>query len=149
MLKGKLIHGEILDALGTAGHGSKVLIADGNYPASTTVGSNAILVPLNLSPGLVSCTQVLDALLTAVPVESAEVMQYYREGPYALSSDPPIWSEFRALLKNHGQPDELSELDRFVFYEAAQQSDVCITIQTGDQRVYANLLRTIGVIKPD
>ena len=43
----------------------------------------------------------------------------------------------------------MDNLDRFVFYEAAQQSDVCITIQTGDQRVYANLLLTIGVIKPD
>ncbi|HOS03406.1 MAG TPA: RbsD/FucU domain-containing protein, partial [Candidatus Hydrogenedentes bacterium] len=35
MLKQRLIHPEILDALAAAGHGSKILITDGNYPAST------------------------------------------------------------------------------------------------------------------
>ena len=35
MLKSKLIHPQILGTLGTAGHGSGILIADGNYPFST------------------------------------------------------------------------------------------------------------------
>jgi len=64
MLKGKLIHPQILEALGRAGHGSQVLIADGNYPASTKLGPKATLVNLNLSPGLVNCTQVLEALVS-------------------------------------------------------------------------------------
>ena len=76
-------------------------------------------------------------------------MQYYREGPYALSEDPPIWAEFQALLRENSQPDALQEVERFAFYEAAQKPEVCLTVQTGDQRVYANLLLTIGVIKPD
>ena len=76
MLKQKLIHPQILEALGRAGHSSKVLIADGNYPCSTKLGPNATLVNLNLSPGLVDCVQVLDALLTAIPVEAANVMGY-------------------------------------------------------------------------
>jgi L-fucose mutarotase len=38
MLKTTLLHPEILYALGAAGHGSKVLISDGNYPHTT--GSN-------------------------------------------------------------------------------------------------------------
>ena len=50
MLKNRLLHPDILAALGRAGHGSKVLIADGNYPFSTTLGPNAMLVSLNLSP---------------------------------------------------------------------------------------------------
>ena len=41
MLKGKLIHPEILDALGKAGHGSKILIADGNYPFATAAAPRA------------------------------------------------------------------------------------------------------------
>src|SRR5688572_16284327 len=36
MLKGTLIHPEILRALGRCGHGSKVLITDGNFPHSTS-----------------------------------------------------------------------------------------------------------------
>ena len=65
MLKHTLIHPEINAILGRAGHHSKVLIADGNYPAATKKGPNAQLVSLNLSPGCVTVTQVLRALLSA------------------------------------------------------------------------------------
>ena len=148
MIHGTLLHSQILEALGRAGHGSRILIADGNYPASTTLGPNAVHVPLNLSPGVVSCTQVLEALLSVTPIETAAVMQYYREGPYALPEDPPIWNEYRRLLKDAAQPDTLTEIERFAFYETVDQPDVCLTIQTGDQRMYANLLLTIGVVAP-
>jgi len=33
------------------------------------------------------------------------------------------------------------------FYEAAHHGDVALVIQTGEQRIYANLLLTIGVVK--
>ena len=146
MLSGKLIHPSILEALGRAGHGSKVLIADGKYPASTTLGLNAIHVPLNLSPGIVNCTQILEAVSSAVRIESAAVMAYYREGPYALTEDPPIWTDFRTILTDSGQPADIEEIERFTFYETSAQPDVCLVIQSGDQRIYANLLLTIGVI---
>ena len=74
MLKHTLLHPEITAILARAGHHSKVLIADGNYPASNTLGPNAQLVSLNLSPGVVSCTQVLSALLAALPIEAANTM---------------------------------------------------------------------------
>jgi L-fucose mutarotase len=61
MLKSCLLHPEILEALGRAGHSSKILIADGNYPFATQLGPKARLVSLNLSPGLVNITQVLEA----------------------------------------------------------------------------------------
>ena len=51
MLKHTLIHPQINEVLGRAGHHSKVLIADGNYPAYNTLGPNADLICLNLSPG--------------------------------------------------------------------------------------------------
>lgn len=148
MLKSRLIHPDILAALGRAGHGSRVLIADGNYPCSTTLGRRAALVNLNLSPGTVSCTDVLAALLSAIPVEGAAVMAYATSGPYALSADPPIWAEFRALLAAAGFPGELEPIERFAFYEAAAGDNVALTIATGDQRIYANLLLTIGVVMP-
>ena len=138
MLKQRLIHPEILDALAAAGHGSRVLIADGNYPASTRLGENADLVYLNLAPGKLSVTEVLDILLTAIPVEEAMVMQP-DAGP-----EPPIFQEFRSLM-----PDvELTKFSRFEFYEEAGGPDTCLQIITGEQRIYANILLTIGVVFP-
>ena len=148
MLRGKLIHPEILEILGRSGHGSKVLIADGNYPFRTKLGPNARLVNLNLCPGLVSCTQVLESLLTAIPVEAAEVMQYATTGPYALDAEPDIWPEFRKNLAEAGADVELGLIERFQFYEVAGSPDVALTIATGEQRIYANLLLTIGVVLP-
>lgn len=142
MLKGKLLHPQILEALGRAGHGSQVLIADGNYPAYTKLGPKATLVNLNLSPGLVNCTQVLEALLSSIVVESAAVMA-------GADKEPDIWNEFRNILqKEFGQPLKLQEIERFKFYEAAESPNVALTILTGEQRIYANLLLTIGVVKP-
>ncbi|MCC7492472.1 MAG: RbsD/FucU family protein [Fimbriimonadaceae bacterium] len=148
MLKTRLTQPQILEALGRAGHGSQVLIADGNYPFSTKLGPRATLVNLNLCPGLVSVTDVLETLLTAIPVEQAAVMQYATSGPYALDSDPPIWTEFRRLLTAARFTAELQPIERFAFYDAAGGPDVALTIATGDQRIYANLLLTIGVVFP-
>ena len=148
MLKGNLIHPDILHTLGQAGHGSKILIADGNYPFRTKLGPNAKLVPLNLAPGLLSCTQVLEVLLSAVPIEAAEVMQYATTGPYALEADPDIWNDFRKILAGAGYEMELQTIERFQFYKVAGSPDVALTIATGEQRIYANLLLTIGVVKP-
>lgn len=138
MLRSKLLHPTLLAALGKAGHGSKVLIADGNYPFTTGSNPAAEHVFLNLMPGMVKVTDVLEALLTAIPVEAAEVMAT------ADGSEPGIWAEFRALM-----PDlSLKPLERFAFYEAARGRDVALVVATGEQRIYANVLLTIGVVMP-
>jgi L-fucose mutarotase len=147
MLNHQLLHPEISAILGRAGHSSKVLIADGNYPSSSTLGPRAQLVSLNLSPGIVSCTQVLEALASAIPIEAAQTMQPLKDGPYAMKGDPPIWAEFRQILKHQQAAVELQPIERFEFYRAVQSSDHVLTIQTADRRLYANLLLTIGVRK--
>lgn len=88
MLKQQLLHPDILRTLGSAGHGSRVLIADG--------------------------------------------------------SEPDIFAEFRQYLLNL----ELQLLDRFAFYDAAKTSDTALVSPTAEQRIYANLLLTIGVVSP-
>ena len=147
MLKGTLIHPQILEALGRAGHSSQVLIADGNYPFATRLGPKATLANLNLSPGIVTCVQVLLALVTAIPIESACVMQYPTEGQSALRAEPPVWAEFRQILAKAGAAVELLPVERFAFYEAAGNPNVVLTIATGEQATFANLLLTIGVIR--
>ena len=146
MLKGQLIQPDILEVLGRAGHGSKILIADGNYPFITKLGPHAQLVNLNLSPGLVDCVQVLEALVTAIPIEEAAVMQYATTGPYALESEPEIWARFRDTLGTVGYTNPMKTIERFAFYDEAGTQDVALTIATGEQRIYANLLLTIGVV---
>ena len=148
MLKGQLLHPNIIQALGRAGHGAKVLISDGNYPHWTKRGRNAEVVYLNLAPGLVNCTDVLKVLVGAIPIEAAEVMETLKTGPYAMTQDPPIWNEFRQILHDAGADVELGRIERMKFYEAAGTPDVCLTVATGEQRIYANLLLTIGVVKP-
>ena len=145
MLKHRLIHPKINEVLGRAGHHGKVLIADGNYPASTALGPHAELVSLNLSPGIVTCTQVLEALLSAVPVERANTMMYETSGPYALTEDPPVWTEYRRALKVAGFHLQLEPIEKWAFYEAVKTADHVLTIQTADQQRFANLLLTIGV----
>ena len=103
---------------------------------------------LNLTPGVVSATDVLAALAAAIPVEAAAVMATAKEGPYAMPEDPPIWAEFRGLLAANGFTGPLDQLERFAFYEAGRGADVALAVATGEQRIYANLLLTIGVIRP-
>ena len=74
MLLTELLHPEILAALAGAGHGSTVLLADGHYPASTAVGRQARTVYLNLTPGVLDVSSVLDVLLRTIPIETAAVM---------------------------------------------------------------------------
>lgn len=145
MLKHSLIHPKINEIIGRAGHHSKILIADGNYPASTTLGPNAELVSLNLAPGIVNCTQVLRALLSAIPIEAAHTMMYEKTGPYALSEDPPVWTEYRQAIRDAQLHLELEPIEKWAFYEAVKTPDLALTIQTADQQRFANLLLTIGV----
>lgn len=136
MLNQRLIHPPLLAALGAAGHGSRILLADGNYPHSTGRRSTVPLVHLNLRPGVVDVDEVLDLLVEAIPIEAATVM-VPPDGP-----PPQAHLGYRDRL---GGEVEWTELGRAAFYEAARSSDLAVLVATGDMRHYANLLLTIGV----
>lgn len=138
MLKTRLLHPEILAALGEAGHGAQVLIADGNYPLATRSNPDGYRVFLNLAPGQLTVTDVLEVIADAIPVESAAVM-----GPDD-GTDPSIYTDFRRILPGI----ELERLGRFEFYDVARGPDTALAIATGEQRIYANILLTIGVVMP-
>ena len=144
MLKHQLIHPKINEVLGRAGHHSKILIADGNYPASTKRGPNAELVCLNLSPGLVTVAQVLRALLSAVPVDHVNTMGIPADDPYAQSGEPPVWNEYRQVIAGSGVQLDLVPIQKWEFYDAVASQDHVLTIQTGDQSLWANVLLTMG-----
>lgn len=139
MLKTRLLHPGILQALGEAGHGAQVLIADGNYPLLTRSNDRAHRVYLNLAPDLLRVTDVLQVLAGAIPIEAAHVMTP-DAGP-----EPSIFGDFRRLLPGV----ELEVLARFDFYDAARGPNVALAIATGERRIYANVLLTIGVVPPE
>jgi len=144
MLKHQLIHPKINEVIGRAGHHAKILIADGNYPASTKRGPRAELVCLNLSPGIVTVTQVLRAVLSAIPVDHVNTMGIPPDDPYAKKGEPPVWNEFRKAIKEAGLKLKLEPILKWDFYAAVESADHALTIQTGDQALWANVLLTIG-----
>lgn len=133
MNKGKLINPCILAAVSRLGHGDRILIADGNYPlASKTADAEKIWV--SLSPGLPTVTDVLEALQSVINIEEAIVMEP-SEGPA-----PEIFKEFQAML-----PDlKLGKLGRYEFYDECEKPTLRLAIATGEKRVFANLLITVG-----
>ena len=138
MLKFKLTHPTILKALGTAGHGSKVLIADSNYPFSTGSHPQAERVYLNLTPGIVKVTDVLRVMVESIPIEAVHAI-----APDD-SEEPAIFKEYRAIFPSL----EINALGRYPFYEAARSMDTVLVVATGEQRTWACVLLTIGVIQP-
>ena len=134
MLTTKIIHPQIMAALAKCGHGSKILIADGNYPLAEKSG-NAEKVFLGLVRGKPTVTDVLDAILSVTNVEKAEVM-VPNDG-----TEPEIFAEFRQQLGGM----ELSGMGRWEFYDACMaENAIVLAISTGEQRVYANILLTVG-----
>jgi L-fucose mutarotase len=140
MMKYRLIHPQLLGVLARAGHGSRILIADSNYPHVTGAPPQAERVFLNLAPGLVSATDALKVLLDAIPVEAAYAM-LMEDGQEA-----PIVAEFRAMLPTGA---EFKTFERFAYYDQVKSPNTILVIATGEQRLYANLLLVVGVVTPE
>lgn len=134
MLLGDLIHPELVSAISKCGHGDKLLIADGNYPLASKSGESKKIY-LGLTPGLPNVTQVLEAILSCIKVEKAEIMLPEAE------PEPEIVAEFRNIL--YGAPIE--GMTRQEFYHAASEPEVFLAISTGELRTYSNILVTVGV----
>jgi L-fucose mutarotase len=144
MLKHHLIHPKINEILGRAGHHSTILIADGNYPAWNKKGPHAELVSMNLSPGVITVAQALKAILSAVPIDEINTMGIPADDPYAQLGEPPIWKEYREVISQSGSLLQLQPVLKWDFYKAVESPDHVLTIQTGDQALWGNLLLTIG-----
>lgn len=78
--------------------------------------------------------------LSAAPVEAAHVMT---PGD---GTEPGAFTVYRALL---GPAVPLQPLGRFEFYAACQEPDLAVCVGTGDDRLYANVLLTVGFIPPE
>ncbi len=138
MIRGNLIHPQILEALASSGHFSRVLISDGNFPAATISNPAAKKVFLNLAPGMLTVTDILKVINEAVPFQEATVM---------LPPEPQaLHQEYLDILP---QGISFRQLPRAEFYEEIRSHHTSLVIVSGDKRRFANLLLTIGVVRFD
>jgi L-fucose mutarotase len=148
MLRSKLLHPEILGGLASAGHLAKVLISDGNYPSSTKPNPRAKIVWANFTPGVVDGCTILRLVSQIIPVEAVEVMAPAKTGQYAMTEDPPIWNEYRKILREHADfRGEFQQLQKQAFNARTRSEDLGLVIATAETQIYANILLTIGVVQ--
>ncbi|MCX7414680.1 MAG: RbsD/FucU family protein [Planctomycetia bacterium] len=146
MLNTPLLHPDILRILARSGHHSKVLIADGNYPAANKRGPRAELVSLQLMPGVPTVAQVFEAILGTVQIDEVNTMGVDRTDSYAAATpgDPAVWADYRRLLAASGSKSVLEPIVKWDFYKAVASDDHVLTIQTADKAPWANLLLSVG-----
>lgn len=138
MLNTDIIHPELMQALAEAGHGARILMGDSNYPVTVKAAPGARRVYLNFIPGMIDGVSIVRALAKTIPIESAMYMT-----PDS-GEMPEIIGEYHALV---GKDVPFEAKGRFPFYDEAASPDTCLVIASGDQRVFANLLITVGVRK--
>lgn len=137
MLTTPVIHPQILEALARSGHFAQVVIADGNLPVGAMNGPNSVTVHLNFQPGLLDACTVLKGVLSVCPVQGATVMEKPAE------ANAEIHEEYKKLLGDVSW----DELERWSFYDKIREPATTLIIQTGEQRRFANLILTVGVVK--
>jgi L-fucose mutarotase len=137
MLRYPLIHPPLLEVLAGAGHGSRILIADGNYAHRTNSNARARVIHLNVRPGLLTVEQVLEVIAETVPIEAAAMMAP-DDGSAVILDD--------VYRKHLGVGTPLRQLERGDFYRACLEPTLDATVATGDMRHFANILLTVGAL---
>ncbi|MGE4286849.1 MAG: RbsD/FucU family protein [Phycisphaerae bacterium] len=128
------------------GHGDELVIADGNFPASS-IAAQTVSRELVRMDGH-GCDAVLAAILELLPLDQ------YVERPVALmelvSGDTvqtPIWDEYRKILTGSEESEKFREfeyVERFAFYERAKKAYAIAA--TGETALYANIILKKGVV---
>lgn len=144
MLKGisPIISPELLKVLDEMGHGDRIVLGDGNFPAES-MGKDAIVIRAD---GHGMC-ELLDAILQLFPLDP------YVEKPVSLMEvvpgDPvetPIWEEYKAIVAKYDDrgAQAFTNIERFQFYEEAKKTYAIVS--TGETALYANIMLQKGVV---
>lgn len=144
MLKGldPLLTADLLYVLRAMGHGDELVLADTNFPA---VAMARRLVRLDGADG----PRALRAILSVMPLDD------FVEEPCARmavvddpDAEPPVCQEYQSVIDAaESGRFRLGRLERSAFYERARAAFALV--QTGENRLYGNVLLKMGVIRPD
>jgi len=134
-----ILTGGLLSALADMGHGDDLVIVDANYPASSAG------VPVIRMPNI-TATIIADAVLSLMPLDD------FVDDPVivmdAPGERPQIFDKFEKIIARHEKnPFKLTAVERFSFYRRAKQAFAII--QSGERRLYGNIMLKKGVIYPD
>ncbi|WP_377194108.1 RbsD/FucU family protein [Ruegeria meonggei] len=130
---------DLLHALRAMGHGDEIVIADANFPGSST-GPDCIRADGS------SASEVLRAILSVMPLDTfvpdpALTMQVVGE-PEAI---PEAVADFQTIIDEVADNGaHIQGLERFAFYDRA--ATAFAIVQTGERRLYGNIILKKGVI---
>ena len=142
MLKGipPIVSPDLLWVLQAMGHGDQITIVDGNYPGESA-GPELVRMDGH------SATDVLEAILKLMPLDDfvddpAIIMQVVGTA----EQREPIMDEFATIIARHEPKVTVTSLERFAFYKRANAGYAIV--QTGERRLYGNIILKKGVIRP-
>jgi L-fucose mutarotase len=143
MLKGldPLLNADLLHVLRAMGHGDELVIVDANFPA-TTLGRRVVRMDG------VSATRALEVILTVLPLDDFVAEPCARmEVVGDPDAVPATCQEFQQIIdRAEGGKFQLARIERFAFYERARAAFALV--QTGETRLYGNVLLKMGVVRP-
>ena len=136
-----LLGPDLLGILRAMGHGDEIAIVDANYPADA---AGPALVRLDG----ISATDILEAVLSLMPLddfvdEAAICMQVVGNA----GKREPVMDAFDTIVQRHEPKMSLGSMERFAFYDRVAKGYAIV--QTGERRLYGNILLKKGVIRPD
>ncbi len=141
----KIISGELLKVLCEMGHGDTIAIVDANYPAQYK-GRNTIVINY---PGM-DATTLLSAIMELLPLDHivdcpVEVMAMEQKDIDAGMPEPKFWSDVEKTVKPFVHNDMCyKKISRDEFYDKSEV--VCAIIQTGEERLYGDVILRKGVL---
>jgi L-fucose mutarotase len=143
MLKGldPLLNADLLYVLRAMGHGDELVIVDANFPA-TMMGRRVVRMDG------VSATRALEAVLSVMPLDDFVAEPCARmEVVGDPDAVPAVCQEFQKIIdRAEGGKFQLARIERFAFYERARAAFALV--QTGETRLYGNVLLKMGVVRP-
>ena len=142
MLKGidPLLSPELLATLRAMGHGDEIAIVDGNYPALEHARRLVRLDGHNLVP-------VLNAILSVMPIDDFVPEAIFRSVVGGMPDQvDPVHQEIIDCCAKHEQKVPVTKLIGAEFYNRVKAAHT--VVQTGEPRLYANVVLRKGVIYP-
>lgn len=141
MLKGipALIGPELLHVLQSMGHGDELVIVDANFPG-TSLGPRLVRMDGH------SVTDVLAAVLELMPLDDFEHAAFRMEVVGNPTKIEPVMVEMEQIIKRSEPHVTVMALERHSFY--ARTKTAFAIVQTGETRLYGNVLLKKGVIRP-
>lgn len=135
----KILSPDLMKILLEMGHSDEIVIADGNFPASTC-GKRLIRCDGHGVP------EILRAILEFFPLDT------YSEHSVSLMQvgqgdaiKPDIWQEYKDIVEKMEPTGlEFEFVERFEFYERAKNAYAVIA--TSEAALYANIILKKGVV---